>query len=238
MGVIVLSTNLTLEHEFRQMVPDGVSFHVARCTINDTARDGTEKEKSFFEIEEHIIHAATQVAMARPQIILFGCTIGNSLKGEGHDREISKKITEATGIASIASATAVLEAIQSFGLRKLALLSPYPEEMGQKEKVFIEKSIPGLRVVAMKHLGVISSFEKNLLSPRLASSLAREITPEDADGLLISCTAWPTIEIIETLEKELGIPVITSNQACLWACLKRGRIRGSSRFGRLFQLPV
>jgi len=237
LGVIVLATNLTVEHEFRQMVPEGVSFHIARCLIKDTARNETEKEKQFLEIGENILEAARQVAMVQPAIILFACTIGSSLKGPGHDIDLSEKITQVTGIPSITTASAVLEAIQSFGLKKILLITPYPEEMGGKEKEFLEQSIPGLRVLRMKHLGIVSSFEKNLLPPESAFSLAKEIACEEADGLFISCTAWRTSELIETLEKDLQIPVITSNQASLWACLKRCQVRGLLQYGRLFRLP-
>jgi maleate isomerase len=174
--------------------------------------------------------------MAQPDIILFACTIGSFLGGQGYDEEISAKITQATGIQSITTASTVLEAIQSLGLKKITLISPYPEGTGIKEKEFLEKSILGLKVLTMKHLGVISSFEKNLLLPSSAYRVARETIVREADGLFISCTAWRTIEIIESLEKDLQIPVITSTQASLWACLKRCHVRGSVKFGQLFSL--
>lgn len=235
-GVIVLSTNLTVENEFRTMVPEGVSYHVSRCLIPDAAKDEQEKEGLFLGLGDNVIQAARQVAMTHPDIILFACTVGSFLGDEDHHAELSDMITRTTGIQSLTTASAVVEAIRSLGLKRITLISPYPEGMGGKEKEFLERQVPGLSVVRMKHLGVISSFEKNLIPLDATYHLARETATRESDGLFISCTALRTMEIIEILERDLKIPVVTSTQASLWACLRRCHVKGSARFGRLFDL--
>ncbi len=236
MGVITLSTNLTVEHEFRHMVPDGVSYHVSRCLIPDASKDEREKESVFLGLEEDILQAGRQVAMSRPQVILFACTVGSFLGNEARHAEISGALTKATGVESITMTSAVLEAVQALGFKKLTLISPYPEGTGKKEKDFLERSIPGLRVVSMKHFGIISSFEKNLVPYAMTYGAAKEMVKSETDGVFLSCAALRTMEIIEPLEKELGIPVVASTQAGLWACLRRCSVRGSTEFGRLFDL--
>jgi maleate isomerase len=235
LGVIVLSTSLTVENEFRRMVPDDVSYHVARCLIPDSARSEREKEDQFLSIEQNVLVAARQLAMAQPDLILFACTIGSMLGGTGHDLAISERITQAAGIPAITTGTAVLEALRRLELRRIALISPYPEGMGVREKNYLEASVPGLSVVSMKNLGVISSYEKNLLPASSSYRTAKETVTPDAEGLFISCTAWRTIDVIEPLERELAIPVITSTQASLWACLRRCGIGDALPFGRLFR---
>jgi maleate isomerase len=236
LGVVVLSTNLTVEYEFRQMVPEGVSFHVARMLIPDTARDGEEKEKDFLEAEDALLRAVREVSMARPDIILFACTVGSFIRGPGNDQSISARITTETGIRSITTSSAVLKALECLRLKKISLVSPYPEGMGTKEREFLETSIPGLRVVTTKHMGVVNSFEKNLVPLAMTYRLAKEVVSKEADGLFISCTALRTMEMIDLLERELQIPVITSVQASLWACLRECGVRGPAGFGRLFKL--
>jgi maleate isomerase len=234
LGVIVLSTNLTVENEFRRMVPDDISYHVARCLIPDSARSEREKEDQFLSIEQNVLVAASQLAMAQPDLIVFACTIGSMLGETGHDLAIAERITQATSIQAITTGTAVLEALRRLELRKITLISPYPEGMGLREKTYLEASVPGLSVVSMRNLGVISSYEKNLLPPSSSHRTAKEAVTPDAEGLFISCTAWRTLEVIEPLERELAIPVITSTQASLWACLRRCGIRDVLPFGRLF----
>jgi maleate isomerase len=236
LGVITLSTNLTVEYEFCHMLPEGVSFHVSRCLIPDSSKNEREKEGVFLGLGEDILQAGKQVAMSRPNVILFACTVGSFLGNENRHSEISSLLTKTTGIESITMTSAILEAIQSLGLKKITLISPYPEGTGMREKDFLQRSIPGLTVVSMKHLGVISSFEKNLIPYATTYRLAREMVTAETDGLFLSCAALRTMEIIASLENELGIPVVTSTQAGLWACLKRCRVKGLPRFGRLFDL--
>ena len=157
LGVIVLSTNLTVEYEFRQMVPDGVSFHVSRCLMPDSARDEREKEGVFLRLEEGILQAGKQVAMSRPDVILFACTVGSFLGNEDRRSEISDLLTRATGIESVTMTSAVLEAIQSLKLKKVTLISPYPEGTGMKERQFLERSISGLTVISRRMIPVKAS---------------------------------------------------------------------------------
>ena len=89
----------------------------------------------------------------------------------------------------------------------------------------------------MKHMGVIGSFEKNLIPLSVTDRFSRDTIAPNTDGLFISCCqALRTMELIEPIEKDFQIPVITSTQASLWACLRRCHINGPSGFGRLFAI--
>jgi len=233
-GVIVLSTNLTVEREFRCMAPEGVSYHISRCLIQDTSGDEKEKERVFLGLGNHILDAAAQVAMARPQVILFACTVGSFLGDKDHHEAFCERMTQSTGIPVLTTSSTVLEAFHTLGLSKISLISPYPEAIGIKEKAFFERKIPGLTILSMRHLGIVSSFEKNLVPLATTYRLAKETVHPEAEGLFISCTALRSMELIGRLEAELGIPVVTSTQASLWACLRRLKYRGDPKFGRLF----
>jgi maleate cis-trans isomerase len=76
---------------------------------------------------------------------------------------------------------------------------------------------------------------KGDLYPSSAYISAKEVDVPEAEAIFISCTAWRTIEIIELLEKDLGKPVITSNQATMWAILKKMGIRGVEGYGKLLR---
>ena len=53
-------------------------------------------------------------------------------------------------------------------------------------------------------------------------------------AVLLSGTGLPTIGVIEVLERDLGKPVVSSNQASLWRALRLAGVRESiSGFGRL-----
>jgi maleate isomerase len=53
--------------------------------------------------------------------------------------------------------------------------------------------------------------------------LAIEHDRPEADGIFLSCTNTRQIEAIGEIERRLGKPVVNSNQAVLWGCVKRLR---------------
>ena len=130
-------------------------------------------------------------------------------------------------------------------LERSKQLAPYPEEINEKEKLFLEES--GFVVTSIKGLGhserkqvypltasPVSTI--GLQEPYVAYKLALDVDTTDSDCIFISCTNFRTIEIIKKLEKELGKPVISSNQATLAMALKELRISEAiDGYGTLFE---
>jgi maleate isomerase len=233
-GLIIPSTNTTVEYEYAKMAPDCISIHVSRVYYSETT-DPKEKEENLLKMGDDAIKAAKEVASVKPAIIAFCCTSGSFIKGEGHDKEIINNIERETGIPAVTTSTAVLEAFKQFDLRKIAMATPYNEEIAEKEVQYFEKSIQNFKIVATKNLGIVAALPKGDLYPSSAYISAKEVDVPEAEAIFISCTAWRTIEIIELLEKDLGKPVITSNQATMWAILKKMGIRGVEGYGKLLR---
>ena len=129
----------------------------------------------------------------------------------------------------------MINALKAMNIKKVAVATPYINELDEKERFFLEESIPGLKVTKIQGLGILSSFEKGNLEPISAYRAAREVDSAEAEAVFISCTAWRTFEIIQTLERDIGKPIITSNQATLWAALKVLGVSGLSGYGRLLE---
>ena len=234
-GIIIPSSNTTCEPELQEMAPDGVSIHAARV-YNPEVKSEAEKEAAILQMNREIERAAREVASVEPAVIVYGCTTGSFLKGPGYDHEVEQRITSQTGIQALTTTTAVVEAFKTFKFKNIAMATPYTSGTASKERDFFEKVIPGLRVVKEKNLELLSNLTRGRLLPFTAYRAAKEIGTPEVDGVFISCTNWRTIEIIETLENDLGKPVVTSNQASLWLALKRMGMSGISGYGRLFSL--
>jgi maleate cis-trans isomerase len=110
------------------------------------------------------------------------------------------------------------------------LLSPY-----QSNEVIVrylnENGIAVKADVALK----LDGHAFTAVTPRQWLDLARQHDRTDADGIFLSCTNTTQIEAIELA---LGKPVVNSNQAVLWGCVKRlgaklGAIPPAPRLGRL-----
>lgn len=150
-------------------------------------------------------------------------------------------------VKAITTSTAVIEALNLLKVKNVGVATPYTGEVNEKEKEFIEGH--GIRVTQIKGLGYskpVKSYPlatqlvsgRGLLDPSVAYRLAQDVDTREADGIFISCTNLRTIEIIDALEKNLGKPVVTSNQATLAMALRVMGIKEKVvRFGSLLERP-
>jgi len=225
-GLIIPSSNTTMEAEFWRMSSGLATVHTARMRLEKITVDELE------EMEKQILEAAVRIADAEVNVIGYGCTSGSLLKGKDHGGEIERKITEKTGIPSVATAKAVIEALTELRIKKLCVATPYIEEINELEKKFLEQN--EIDVLRTKGLGIAQNREVGSKNPSIAYELAREVYVPEAQGIFISCTNFRTIEVIDKLEKELGVPVISSNTATFWAMTKRASAKRKLKgYGRL-----
>jgi len=215
-----------MEDEFRRMASGLATVHTSRIRLEKITVDELE------EMEEQMLEAAIHLADAEVNVIGYGCTSGSLLRGKDHGREIERNITDKTGIPSVATAKAVVEALSELQVRKLCVATPYIEEITELEKSFLEQN--EIDVLTIKGLGIVQNKEVGSKDPSIAYELAKEVYGPEAQGIFISCTNFRTIEMIDKLEKELGVSVISSNTATLWAMIRKaGAKRKPKGYGRL-----
>jgi len=203
-----------MEHEFVCYAPEGVSVHTTRLPLERV----TEAELT--KMAERVEEAAKLLADAQVDIIAYGCTTGSLIKGKGYDEELEERIRRVTGIPAVSTARAVLEALKEKGLKRIAVATPYTEEINEKEREFLNDN--GFEVCVIRGLGLVKNLEIGMQEPHVAYRLGRELMMKhpEADGLFISCTNFRTFEIISPFSRDIGRPVITSNQATLWRVLQ------------------
>jgi len=202
-----------MEPEFYAMLPSGFTVHTSRLTLREvTVEDLTQMEKN---IEEE----ASKLKDAGVEVIGYGCTSGSLLRGKGHDKEIEARIERGSEVPAVATAGAVTKALTVLGARKVAVATPYIEEVNSLERAYL--GLSGFQVVDLKGLGIKSNYEIGKLEPDKAYSLVKELAYEEADAIFISCTNFSTLSVVKKLEEETRKPVISSNTATLWAMIKR-----------------
>src|SRR5205814_1007181 len=130
--------------------------------------------------------------------------------------------------------------MRALGLRRVVLLTPYLQAANDHEKEFLAEF--GIEVVHDVALACPSANDYLTISVARLVELARDLARVPSDGFFLSCTNSTQIEAIDAIEQETGKPVVNSNQATLWAALKRiGGGVGVPRLpglGRLFARPV
>lgn len=148
-------------------------------------------------------------------LVFFSCTSGSLIGGEGYDRKMSEALQAASGArGATTTTTCVLEALRAVGAKRLTVATPYPDDVNLKEKLYLEhEGFAVDRIAGLQHRDP-KMMPKT--EPEEVYRLVKSIWDGTSDTLFISCTGLSVLSIIEDLEKELGVPVITSNQASIW----------------------
>jgi len=225
-GLIVPSANTVMEPEFSKMAPAGIATFATRMFLKEV------KVETLAKMAEEVDRAVRELSTAQVDVLVFGCTSGSLLKGPEWDKQIVSRMKKASRIPSITTSGAVIKALEAIGARRIAVATPYLDELNIRVKQFLEQH--DFEIAATRGLGISEAVEIGNQYPKTAYDLAKRVYRPGTDTVFISCTDFRTIEIIEKLEKELRINVITSNQASFWCALKTvkypGRIKG---YGKL-----
>lgn len=220
------------EGELHKILPDGVSLHVTRIPMakNPTYEVG-------LHMADNVEDPARLLADARVDIIAFSCTLGSFIKGKGYDQEIMNRITQATGIPATTMTTAVVAGLRVLDIKKLVMVAPYVDRIIQTEKAFLEDE--GMQMLNYRGLGLDDVDDMYNLEPSYWYNLVKKMREPKADGYFMSCGGVRVVDIIEQLEADLGKPVVSSNQAMVWHCLRKiGIQEPRDGFGRLLKTPL
>ena len=231
LGLLLPSGNVIAEAELRAMLPDDIGMHVTRLPLRGSS------EAELLGMIANLEPAARLLGDARVDVIGFHCTAVSTfaphLAGE-----ISARISGATGIPSFSTADAILAALRGLNVQRLLLVTPYIEPVHQREIAFLRAN--GFAVTGGDWMGIDSNAEMGRLTPAaIADRVRAAAAGAGAEACFISCTAIRSAGLVAPLEAELGIPVITSNQAMAWfAPYQIGVPAPVEGYGRLFALAA
>jgi maleate isomerase len=210
LGLLVPSSDNVMEADLCHRLSTNVALHVARMYLESTTVAGEEKM-----LQEELGPAARRLSSVRPELAIFGCTSAAALHGLDGDAEIALQVTKATGCRCITVVQAALEEIRRFKTQSLFLVTPYVAEITKRlMETFIEAGLP---VTGAEGLGLDDDLSIGKVQPNeimeYVINIVRQQAKTPPDSVFISCTTFRAFEVAEELEKELGIPVITSNRS-------------------------
>ncbi len=211
-GLIVPSSNTVMEVDLYRRLPFGATLHTARMHLVETTPEGESTM-----LDDHLPVAVRDLATARPDAVVFGCTSAGALRGNAYEAELVRRIADDTGAEAISVAAAVRGAIRRRGARRVGVVTPYVDSLNDK----IAESLrdDGLEVAAIHGLGIDENFEIAAVDgPAIADFAVRCFGGrDDIDLLFASCTNFRALDAVEAIEQRLGVPAMTSNLAALEA---------------------
>ena len=224
-----MSTDLAAEADFYDMAPEGVAVHITRLKTDDFTTSETLSRHI-----EYMADAASRIQPdARPGVISYSCTSGSIVIGEEKVMaEISKGAPYAIPMTLV---TGVVDALRELNASRIVVGTPYIDEITTSEAEFLHHK--GFEVLYIQGLNLETGIEFGTVTPAYWKKFAIEIDRPDADAIFLSCGGIRALEVVEEIEELINKPVITSNQAQMWSCLRRaGIVDTIDRFGRIFQM--
>jgi maleate isomerase len=209
-GLIYPSAGIS-ENEFIRLAPRGITVHVTRIKFERA----TVREN--LRMLSEVKHAAKMLSAAKVDVICFDCTTGSLIGGKNYNKEIEEIIKHTTGIKAVTAASAAIRAMNALGMHKIALITPYPTTLADIERKFLEAN--GILTLWLYNYCIDDPTTQGLVSPSRWVRIA-EKAPSSVDGVFISCGGIRVIDVIELIERKLGVPCVTTNQAALWASLR------------------
>jgi maleate isomerase len=232
-GVLVPATNTTVETEYGRLLPATLQVHVARIPLLSSGAETTPRGG-----DADVDYQARLLGSAKVEVVALAQTAAG-LSADDYDECITKRMSEAAGVPAITSARAIGLAVQALGAQRIALVAPYPvPTLKLLERHYTGKY--GLEVVASESFSGTDSVIYPTLGQGMArDAIARTDRPE-IQVLVIPGGNFPTMSFISDWEGAIAKPVITINQATLWAVLRIMRVNdGLPGLGQLLdEMPA
>jgi len=210
-GLIVPSSNTVMEPDFHRHFTQPNIVSTTRILLEHVTREAEMKM-----LVDDLPRAVQLIKTTGPDVVVFGCTSAGSLEGLTHDDGISEMIAKHTGAKAITVLRAVMRELDVIRPQKIAVLTPYVEDLTSSIARCISEG--GYGIVKAAGMGITENLEIGRVTPsQIIKFVESEMEGIKADCLFLSCTNWRAIEAIDPLQRKLGIPVLTSNQAALEA---------------------
>lgn len=214
-AVMVPSSNTVMETDLNRTLVGKCSVHTARMYLVETTR-AAEIEM----VEKYAPIAAKDLGTVNPDLLVFGCTSAGSLYGAEYDVQICKELGQIARAPSIGVLRAVSEELDLVGGKKIAVLTPYIDDLTQSVARAAESS--SREVVAAVGMGISDNVKLADPTPdEIVEFASSRLVKGSFDLLLVSCTNFRALEAKPHLEGAFDAPVVTSNSAVLSSIKRR-----------------
>lgn len=229
-GVIVLATDYTMEREWMNLMDlPGVAVYAARIK-----NDPQITPETLRAMEPRLTATADLILPGSDlDVLAFGCTSASMAIGEGRVFELLE--ASKPGAKYTTPITAAFAAFGAFGAKRIGVLTPYRADVNRIVADYMTTH-GGVEVP------VFGSFNEEMddkvarIDPAsIMAGIKRLKSLGDIDAVFVSCTSVRLADVAADVEREIGLPVTSSNHAMAWHALRLGGVRDElPAFGSLF----
>jgi maleate cis-trans isomerase len=209
-GVLIPSTNTTVEIEYTHHLPATLQFHSARLGKGGNTPFSPSRD-------EDVIYQSKLLGHARVEVVALAQTSA-SLFDDGYDAKVKMLMSQNAGVPAVTSAEAIGQAVLALGAKRIGIVTPYSTQVIEMAKRYYEGKY-GLKVVGMEGFGATDAYAIGKLDANTAFEALRRVDTPAIEVLIVPGGNFPTLPWIAAWERAFGKPVITTNQAALWGAL-------------------
>ena len=234
LGLIVLATDFTIEHEWRAIVAGlpGVALYQSRIL-----NDAQITPETLRAMEPRIAAATDVILPGSPlDVVAYGCTSASMAIGED---KVFARIREARpGVSCTTPITGAFEAFRALKARRIGVLTPYRADVNRIVADYIRA-----RGFEVPVFGSFSEQDDRTVARITPASVKRGVetilSHAAVDAVFVSCTSVRLAEAARAIEAETGVPVTSSNHAMAWHALRLAGITDVlPQWGRLFETQL
>ncbi len=220
-AVIAPSTNTSVQPEFDDMRPRGVTNHFGRIWIpDDPIHDDADFEQLMENIRAEVDNAIDRVMTCRPDYLIMGMSSETFWDGAEGSQRLLEAVQQRSGVEVAMGSYACEAAFEAYGgIKRIGVITPYmPVGDAQVVRFFTDC---GYEVVRLKGLKCDSPVQIAHVQADTLEAAIREVDGSDVDAVVQVGTNLAMARLADEAERRLGKPVIAINTAIYWYALRQ-----------------
>jgi maleate isomerase len=216
--------------EWYAMAPKGMSLVVTSLAILSVTTEAVD------ESYQMSLRIAKEMGRSNVDLVVLGGLPINASQGADKVDDLIKTVADSSGVPVTTSLTAQVNALRAVGASKIAQAHPMSEDLDDAAAGPLREH--GFNVIGSIGADVNTAYEWGRMSIETALELARQVKKDypEADTIWFPCPHWPTAEMLETVEQELGVNAISASQAIVWEAMRKVGIEDKIEgYGRLMR---
>jgi len=211
-GFLIPSSNTNVELELNRALPASFQLHAGRLLMETVDRAGWRTQ------DADIDYQARLLGTARVGLVILAQTAA-SFFADGYDAAVTARIAAEAGVPALTAGQIVGRAVQALGARRIALLGPWSAEIVELGRRYFETA-HGLVVAAAESFGAVPNQAIRDLGLAAATAAMARVDRPELDAIVVAGGNFPTLAAIADWERRFAKPIVTTNQAAIWAILR------------------
>lgn len=229
-GLIVPANNSVLEPEFWSVMPAGMALYATRLIAK-----GDLTPEAVKRMEQEVGRAVEEIVATGVDVLLYADMVTTFIMEPGWNEARTAAIAQSAGVPCVSAWTALRDALAALSIRRFALGTPYPASIHALALPFFMQR--GFTLTGHATLDIVAMRDVPKVRPDRLKRFVASLDRSGAEAIVLLATDLPSFASIDALEREFGMPVLTSNQVLLWRALRAmGQAVAIPSLGRLFHV--